>query len=60
MKAAGKGISRCEPWRETTGNPVTYQGMTWLKVKDGKIVEGRDFWNMGAVMQTLAGGPAQA
>jgi len=42
-----------------SGNPVNYQGTTWLKVKNGKIVESRDFWNMGAVMQTLTGKAAE-
>jgi len=32
---------------------VTARGMTWLIVRDGKIVEGWDAWNLGALMNTL-------
>jgi len=33
---------------------LDFQGVTWLKVKNGQIVEGWDFWNRGAVIQTMS------
>jgi steroid delta-isomerase-like uncharacterized protein len=37
-----------------TGKPVRVRGMTWLRVRDGKIVESWDCWNLGALMQYLS------
>ena len=36
-----------------TNANVTARGMTWLIVRDGKIVEGWDAWNLGQLMNTL-------
>ena len=36
-----------------TGRKTTFRGMTWLTVKDGKVVEGWDCWNQGALMAQL-------
>lgn len=42
-----------------SGNPVSFRGVTWFKVKDGQVTAGRDFWNMSGLMQTLAAPPSQ-
>lgn len=34
--------------------PVAFEGMTWLKFADGKIVEGWDRWNQAAFLQQLS------
>ncbi len=34
-------------------NPLSFSGMTWLKFKDGRIVEGWDRWNQGVMLQQL-------
>ena len=34
---------------------VDFQGVTWLRVKDGQLVEGWDFWNRDALFQTMSG-----
>lgn len=39
-----------------SGQPISFRGVTWFKVRDGKAVEGRDFWNINALMAILAGG----
>ena len=31
-----------------------FRGMTWLRFENGKLVEGWDAWNQGAVLQALA------
>ena len=33
---------------------VRFRGITWLKFRDGRIVEGWDAWNQGALIQELA------
>ena len=33
---------------------VRFRGLTWLKFRDGKIVEGWDAWNQGALIQELS------
>jgi len=44
----GKGMGL-----EPTGREVFCSGMTWLKFREGKIVEGWDRWNHGAFVQQL-------
>ena len=36
-----------------TNRPIEVRGTTWMIVRDGKIVEGFDTWNLGALMQSL-------
>jgi steroid delta-isomerase-like uncharacterized protein len=33
---------------------VRFRGLTWLKFRDGKIVEGWDAWNQGALIPELS------
>ena len=37
---------------------VEFQGVTWFRVKDGKLVEGWDFWNRDGLIQTMSGAVA--
>jgi hypothetical protein len=37
---------------------VNFQGVTWLRVKDGRLTEGWDFWNRDGLIQTLSGAAA--
>jgi len=34
---------------------VSFSGITWLKIRDGRIVEGWDSWNQAALLQKLQG-----
>lgn len=36
-----------------TSKAVQFRGMTWLTFRDGRVVEGWDAWNLGALMETL-------
>ena len=36
-----------------TGHPITIRGMTWLRLSNGRIVEGWDAWNQGRLMNDL-------
>lgn len=36
-----------------THRPVAFRGMTWLRIQKGRIVEGWDAWNQGAVFAEL-------
>ncbi len=36
-----------------TGRAVKVCGMTWLKFRDGRIVEGWDHWNQAAFLQQI-------
>lgn len=45
-KGKGMGIA-------PTGREVFCSGMTWLKIKNGRIIEGWDRWNQTALIQTL-------
>lgn len=38
-----------------SGCELKFQGATWLRVKDGKITEGWDFWNMDRLMRKMSG-----
>jgi predicted ester cyclase len=33
--------------------PISFHGMTWHRIVDGKIAEGWDAWNQGALIETL-------
>ncbi len=37
---------------------ASFRGVTWLRFKDGRIVEGWDNWNVGGLLQQLAAPPA--
>lgn len=43
-----------------SGKPVSFSGMTWLRVCEGKLMEGEDRYNLHALMQYLAGGQPSA
>lgn len=45
---------------EATGRKLTFQGVSWFKVRDGIFVEGWDHWNFSGFMQALAGGTGTA
>lgn len=36
------------------GKPVRQRGMTWLRYRDGKLVEGFDCWNAAAFQDQVA------
>lgn len=36
-----------------TGQPIRIRGMTWLRLSNGRIVEGWDAWNQGRLMSEL-------
>lgn len=37
------------------GKPLRFQGVTWIRYRDGKMVEGWDCWNVGGLLQQLSG-----
>ena len=45
----GTGMGMAPSHRE-----LAFNGVTWLRVKDGRITEGWDFWNLGGLMQTMS------
>ena len=40
-----------------THRQVTFPGLTWVRIRDGRIVEARDCWNVGGLLHALQGGP---
>lgn len=38
---------------KATQRPVQFRGLTWLRFANGKLVEGWDGWNQGALVQSL-------
>jgi steroid delta-isomerase-like uncharacterized protein len=38
-----------------TSRAVRFRGVTWIRYRDGKMVEGWDCWNMAGVAQQLLG-----
>ncbi len=36
-----------------TGRKVEFRGMTWIRYRDGRMIEGRDCWNQAALVQAL-------
>jgi steroid delta-isomerase-like uncharacterized protein len=36
-----------------TGRRVSFRGMTWIRFRDGKMIEGRDCWNQEGLIQSL-------
>src|SRR5688572_20017857 len=43
-----------------TGRRLSFRGMTWIRYRDGKMIEGRDSWNMSGLVQTMRGGEPSA
>ena len=41
---------------EATHQSVSFRGITWFRIKDGKFVEGWDSWNQEALVQRLREG----
>ena len=38
---------------KATHHPVSFRGLTWLRFRDGKLVEGWDCWNQTGMVQQL-------
>ncbi len=43
-----------------TGKRVSFRGVTWLGLRDGKLVQCWDSWNQHGLLLTLQGGPPAA
>jgi steroid delta-isomerase-like uncharacterized protein len=43
-----------------TGKKVTFSGMTWLRFRDGKVIEGADRWNLHGLLGLLTTGAEAA
>lgn len=43
-----------------SGEKVFFRGVTWFQIGKGRIISGRDFWNLEGLMQTLAAASAVA
>lgn len=43
-----------------TGKKVRFSGMTWLRFRDGKVVEGADRWNQHGLLALLSTGAETA
>lgn len=39
-----------------TGRKVRFDGLTWMRFRDGQMIEGWDRWNQGGVLQQLQAG----
>ncbi len=44
----------------SSGRPVTFSGMTWLRFENGKIVEGSDRYNLHSLVFYLSTGQVSA
>jgi steroid delta-isomerase-like uncharacterized protein len=44
------------PGMPATGRRITFRGLTWIRYRDGKMVEGFDCWNQSGLFQALASG----
>src|SRR5262249_51971218 len=38
-----------------TGRAVSFRGMTWIRYRNGKMIEGWDCWNQAGLIQSLRG-----
>ena len=43
-----------------TGRRVSFRGTSWIRIQNGKMMEGFECWNLGGLMQVLSGGPPTA
>src|SRR5918996_1947491 len=50
MSAKHGGSGFGEP---ATQQPVSVRGMSWAVVRDGKVIEGFDSWDIGGLMRTI-------
>jgi steroid delta-isomerase-like uncharacterized protein len=54
VRWSAKGTHRGESLGIPASNrPAAFRGMTWLRFRDGRIVEGWDAWNQGRLLQDL-------
>ena len=37
-----------------TNRQVSFRGMSWLEIRNGRVVRGWDSWNLGGLIQSLA------
>jgi steroid delta-isomerase-like uncharacterized protein len=37
-----------------SGRPFSIRGISWMRCRDGQLVEGRDCWNFGGLLASLA------
>ena len=44
---------RRRPRRASTNWPVSFRGIAWLELRDGRIVRGWDSWNLGGLISSL-------
>jgi steroid delta-isomerase-like uncharacterized protein len=65
VKTLAEGDDVCVHWRASgnhcgpglgcvpSGKDIGFEGITWLTVKDGRIVAGQDFWNLGGLLKSI-------
>jgi steroid delta-isomerase-like uncharacterized protein len=54
VRWSAKGTHRGESLGfPATNRPAAFRGITWLRFRDGKVVEGWDAWNQGKLLQEL-------
>ena len=44
---------------EDFNRPVSFRGVTWLELRDGRIVRGWDSWNLGGLISSLTSAGAR-
>lgn len=44
------------PSMPATGKRISFRGLTWIRYRDGKMVEGFDCWNQSGLFQALQSG----
>jgi steroid delta-isomerase-like uncharacterized protein len=38
---------------KASGRPIAFRGISWVRFRDGRIVEGWDSWNLGKLLSEL-------